>query len=501
MAPQRIAVSATIDQPEGLAGRYLRNGVPVCVAGQRSILLQTFEGGSDLAISQHLDTLAEHGLRKILIFCNARRDVERLTGALRKQGRFRDSIFPHHGSLSQSIRERSEERFLSAPAAVAIATMTLEIGIDIGSVDYVLLAGLPSSVASLLQRIGRGSRRSGKTRAGYTIQTERDRILGEAMFRAARDGRLLGSTYGFRPTVLAQQALVIAASTDWVSAPKLKKLVPEDLWNESGADPKSVISGLIEAQHLEASGSGRAIASDQTQQLYDEGKLHSNLAIEPTVSVIDRLTGEILGTAEIPEFGRLHLAGGSRRIVKTEGQEVLTDGVGGDAPFQFGSKGSPLLSRALARETIESLCREFGRPIDKDELPTFSFGNNLVILHGLGTLGSLLFALVLKHKHGRSSVLESSPLGVCLASQSITLPTFSLQALESRLTDSEAAFVKLTSLGPHHSTLPQSVRFRALRKILDLEGIADQLSAPRLVPLSVSAEVKDRWMSLITWWS
>jgi ATP-dependent Lhr-like helicase len=475
--PQCVAVSATVDQPEALASRYLRKGTAVSVPGRRAILLQTFEGGGDLSICHHLDRLADHGLRKILIFCNSRAHVEHLTRALREHSRFRERIFPHHGSLSQPVRERAEEQFLVAPAGVAVATMTLEIGIDIGSVDYVLLAGMPNSISSLLQRIGRGNRRSGKTRAGYTVDSERDRILGEAMFRAARDGRLLGGRYGFRPSVLLQQALVLAASQDWVSAETLRKSVPTDLWEESNADPEELIDALIEHGHLHADLLGRATASDATQDLYDNGKLHSNLDSEPEMSIIDRITGEVVGTMTMPDIGRVQLGGSARNVIKVEGEEILTDRSKGEGTPQFSTKGIPLMSRSLAREVLEQLPLPDAPTLSSDEMLVFSLGARTILLHGLGTIGNALLGAVLRNN---TTIVQSGPLGMEIAGPLHRLPSLSEDSLRSVLHRHERSISKLCALGPWHRYLPKPVRLRALEHITDLSSLSETLLNARL---------------------
>lgn len=101
-----------------------------------------------------------------LVFPNTRNQVERLAQLLRSRCE-RDGVpaefWPHHGSLSRSLREDAE-RALKDPnrPATAIATSTLELGIDIGSVKSVAQVGCPHSVASLRQRLGRSGRRNGE---------------------------------------------------------------------------------------------------------------------------------------------------------------------------------------------------------------------------------------------------------------------------------------------------------------------------------------------------
>jgi ATP-dependent Lhr-like helicase len=120
-------------------------------------------GGPFASVVEHLfDTLRSgHNL----VFANSRSTVEQVADALRRTAEARalpNSFWPHHGSLARELREDVEARLKdqSAPAN-AVCTVTLELGIDIGSVESIAQVGPPSSVAALRQRLGRSGRRGG----------------------------------------------------------------------------------------------------------------------------------------------------------------------------------------------------------------------------------------------------------------------------------------------------------------------------------------------------
>lgn len=113
-----------------------------------------------------------------LIFPNSRRNVELVADLLREQCEHAgvpNEFWPHHGSLSRELREETE-RALKANdrPATAIATTTLELGIDIGAVESVAQIGPAPSVASLRQRLGRSGRRPGTAAIlrCYSIESE-----------------------------------------------------------------------------------------------------------------------------------------------------------------------------------------------------------------------------------------------------------------------------------------------------------------------------------------
>ena len=100
---------------------------------------------------------------KALVFSNSREETEYLTATFRQIARNRgdrDIFLIHHGNLSAAIREEAEVKMKDEEyAAVTCATVTMELGIDIGRLERILQNGSPNSVSSFLQRLGRSGRR------------------------------------------------------------------------------------------------------------------------------------------------------------------------------------------------------------------------------------------------------------------------------------------------------------------------------------------------------
>lgn len=102
--------------------------------------------------------------KKALVFSNSREETEYVTATLRQIARARgdkDVFLIHHGNLSASLREDAERTMKddSVKQAVTCATVTLELGIDIGRLDRVGQVGSPTTVSGFLQRLGRSGRR------------------------------------------------------------------------------------------------------------------------------------------------------------------------------------------------------------------------------------------------------------------------------------------------------------------------------------------------------
>ncbi len=172
--PRRIALSATIGNTDS-AVRWLESGGqrPTSVikidAEQTSwrLGLEHFyvtenqeDGGADPAGAWiYRATKGE----KCVVFSNSREETENITATLRqiasKNGE-KDRFYIHHGSLSATLRDEAEEMLREGDDAItACATVTLELGIDIGKLRRIVNQGAPTSVSSFLQRIGRSGRR------------------------------------------------------------------------------------------------------------------------------------------------------------------------------------------------------------------------------------------------------------------------------------------------------------------------------------------------------
>jgi len=101
--------------------------------------------------------------RKSLVFSNSREETEYITATLRQIAERRgepDVFLIHHGNLSAAIREEAEAKMKDDEIqAVTCATVTMELGIDIGRLERVIQSGSPNTVSSFLQRLGRSGRR------------------------------------------------------------------------------------------------------------------------------------------------------------------------------------------------------------------------------------------------------------------------------------------------------------------------------------------------------
>jgi ATP-dependent helicase Lhr and Lhr-like helicase len=158
---QRIGLSATVGNPGDLVswiqGSSQRGGEVVDPGGPRQkkiIDILPLPEGFDPARTA---AVLARG-KKSLLFADSRAKVEQMKDGLERSG---IRAFPHHGSLSRSLREESEEAFRSGSNCSIVCTSTMELGLDVGDLDIVLQLGAPSTVSAFLQRLGRTGRRPG----------------------------------------------------------------------------------------------------------------------------------------------------------------------------------------------------------------------------------------------------------------------------------------------------------------------------------------------------
>ncbi len=223
--PQRIGLSATVKPIEEVA-RFLGPETRVVNTGHRREMDLAVEVPRDILSSiastemwnEVYDRLAALILenRTTLVFVNTRRLSERIAHALGERIGA-EAVLPHHGSLSRQMRFDAEARLKRGELRAVVATASLELGIDIGTVDLVCQIGSPRSVAVALQRIGRSGHLVGAKPHGRLFATTRDELIEcAAVISAIRRGELEEILIPQNALdILAQQIVAAAAQESW----------------------------------------------------------------------------------------------------------------------------------------------------------------------------------------------------------------------------------------------------------------------------------------------
>jgi ATP-dependent Lhr-like helicase len=135
------------------------------------------------------------------VFVNTRKLAERVAHHLQER-LGADAVLPHHGSLSRKLRLEAEQRLKSGELRAVVATASLELGIDIGTVDLVCQVESPRSIAVGLQRVGRSGHWVGALPKGRFFPTTRDNLIEcAALVRAIRAGEWIASRFRRRRSI------------------------------------------------------------------------------------------------------------------------------------------------------------------------------------------------------------------------------------------------------------------------------------------------------------
>ncbi|MEM2636902.1 MAG: DEAD/DEAH box helicase [Candidatus Korarchaeota archaeon] len=242
---RRIGLSATVSDPEAIA-KYFLGEAEVFVAGNvRDIsvdVVRVNPDSNDLSLSKdgifplwaavvrYLKSIISN-YKSTLLFVNTRSVAEQLSHAAKIL--HPDMLIEaHHGSLSQDVRIASEQMLKNGMLNGLIATSSMELGIDIGHINYVIQIASPRQAVHLTQRIGRSCHRIGEQARGAILAlSDADYYESLAIVERAKKGNFESSSPPNKPLdVLAFMTVAV--------------LFIYDEWGRRGVDPRVVFSIL-----------------------------------------------------------------------------------------------------------------------------------------------------------------------------------------------------------------------------------------------------------------
>lgn len=374
---QFCALSATVKNPVNVAEKYFTNPVLIQSKGQRAIDAEIFEMHGKNSLIEIFSTFGERGIKKVLAFCQTRAECEEWGSLLRGSIPFGDEVFIHHANLSASLRHQTEEKFAQTGAALCFATSTLELGIDIGDVDLVLLIGAPDNLSSFLQRIGRGNRRTKRTNVACFYRNLTEEALFKVFLRAAQNfdseiSELLGTdgNLRFRPSVIVQQLCSYLKQTAY------RQLDTEHaygLFQTPAGEPliekskyEKIVKHLIEKDFFRPAryGGNRLEAGEMWEKLNEERKIYGNLSgTNEGAIVVDNMTGRTIGflDAKVP-IGKTFLIGGQKReVTGLNGRKIFTKT--GRQPEKIYQPRQKFMHRTKSAALTLELAKELGFPL------------------------------------------------------------------------------------------------------------------------------------------
>ncbi len=234
--PQRIGLSATCAPLPIMAQFLVGTGRPCAIAAvpdQSAIDLAVeplqSDGGNPGFMAGLLNRLnTEISVNQTtLIFTNTRALAERLTWALKRRfSATKHRIAVHHSSIAALRRRIVERQLKKGRLDVVITSASLELGIDIGSVDGVVFVHPPRGVARFLQRLGRSGHRPGQPRRGLLLTSGPAELLEATVTAAAgRGGQLEPLVPPSQPLDVLCQHIVGLAKSDWWTPDDVYRLV------------------------------------------------------------------------------------------------------------------------------------------------------------------------------------------------------------------------------------------------------------------------------------
>ncbi len=191
-----------------------------------------------------LELIRSH--RSTIVFVNSRRLAERLALRLNELAG-EELVRAHHGSLAREERLQIEEMLKDGRLPALVATSSLELGIDMGSVDLVIQVESPGSVARGIQRIGRAGHQVGEPSQGVIFPKYRGDLLECAVVvRKMLDGEIEPTVIPRNPLdVLAQQLVATAADHKWAADDLFNLVRGAENFADLGRDSFEATLGML----------------------------------------------------------------------------------------------------------------------------------------------------------------------------------------------------------------------------------------------------------------
>ena len=291
ITPARIGLSATISPLEEMA-KFLAGGLEECLIADVN-----FDKKLDIEVLSPVENLVEtdgaemhsslYGLidkliqehKTTLVFTNTRSATERVVHHLKEMfpTKYFENIGAHHSSLGKELRHNIEERLRKGELKVVVTSTSLELGIDIGYIDLVIMLGSPKSVARSIQRCGRAGHRLNETAKGRFLVLDRDDLIECSVMKKEILERKIDKIQIPKNCldVLSQMIYFLAIYKVW-DIDEMLELVKKSYCykNLSREDFLSVLSYLRGDYALEARNVyGKIWYDEKTRQIGKKGKL------------------------------------------------------------------------------------------------------------------------------------------------------------------------------------------------------------------------------------
>ncbi len=273
---QLIALSATVGNPNKVAQWLCPSREPATIirANERKEIICEFKYLSEL--SEIKKYIVESKCNKLLCFANSRRKCDEVFLEVKKIENYQSFI--HYSSLSTEMRRYVERGFKSTQMAICIATSTLELGIDIGSVEKVLIIDPPFSISSFMQRIGRGGRRSTETQVTFLPTNKIELLKCIALLYLGGNGIVEDFDPGKPYSVIVQQIFSIIAGKSRLNLhiKQIEEIFNSLPWLEKESI-RSILEKLVDKSFLIKETPNVYHVGQKLERLIEKGDIYSNI--------------------------------------------------------------------------------------------------------------------------------------------------------------------------------------------------------------------------------
>jgi len=384
-APERVRL---LEDPEGKGVRLRLSGY---LRPHKATRASADRGAADEKLADDDPLLGDvftafHG-KSALIFANRKDRIEACADYARRTAerrRLPDLFRVHHGSLSRGEREETEDALRSGGAVATFCSSTLELGIDVGSVKSIGQIGVPWSVSSLAQRLGRSGRKEGES-SEIRIYIEEevpgpqasllDRLFPDLLQTVAMTELLLGKwceppeVDRLHLSTLVQQSMSVIAELGGARADQLHALLVT-----SGAFPAVAMTTFLpllrsmgKADLIEQTPDGLLILGLRGERIVRSRDFYIAFVVPEEYRVLHqgRHIGNVTSTPDLASDGYLILAGRRWKVlhVDPERKEILVEpSPGGRVPAFSGTAGQDIHPKV--REMMRSL-------LFRDDMPVY----------------------------------------------------------------------------------------------------------------------------------
>ncbi len=457
--PRRIGLSATLGD-YGEVEKWLNSGTnrncitPTVASGKRTISLavECFNNKNDFYNSLYQSSLNQ----KCIIFSNSRADVEENISSLKeiaKNKKTDDIYYTHHGSVNTALREQTEALMKNTDKKIVTgATLTLELGIDLGNLDRIIQTSTPFSASSFVQRLGRTGRRGNKAIMQFLFdKSEKEKseffydnidfdiimciAIIEIYLKEKWVEPMLMPKYPYE--ILYHQTLSYITSIQSISPKKLAEyMLTIDIFkNISKQDYKTLLNYLLKIGHLELTDSQELIIGSNADKMINNYKFFSVFQnkLEYIVYGDSKQIGTITESIKVGE--KLKLAGRTWEVTNIDSDKfkIYTKLSSGTSSNTWKSDAETNIDFKIIRKMYEVLNSNEEYPYLQDNVNSLLETNrkifqknklnekilipsvdDKIIFPWLGTKSLITLSYILKNEGINNSVLKCSgiPIGL-----------------------------------------------------------------------------------------